>query len=270
MRVACVQLNGGTEIDDNLRIAADFVRQAADRGATLIALPENTPAMVLGRRAILERAAPEDQHPAVAHFADLARETGAHILVGSIGVLLDDERVANRSLLFAPDGTIMARYDKLHMFDVDLPGGESYRESATFRPGDQAVMADLGSVRLGMTICYDLRFPYLYRDLAKAGAQILAVPSAFTAQTGRAHWHVLLRARAIETGCFVIAPAQTGEHDRGRKTYGHALIIAPWGEVLADAGEEAGIIDAEIDLAAIDAARKAVPSLSHDREYMLP
>jgi len=270
LRVACVQVNAGTEIAPNLEIAGDLVRRARADCAELIALPENVSMVVQGRRKVLERARPEDAHPAVPFFADLARETGAWLLAGSLAIRLGEERVANRSLLFAPDGTVAARYDKIHMFDVDLPGGESYRESATFRPGEQAVLAPTPWGGLGLTICYDLRFPYLYRALAQAGASLLAVPAAFTRQTGRAHWHALLRARAIETGCFVIAPAQTGTHDAGRQTYGHSLIVDPWGEVLADADEPVCAVLADLDLSRVDAARRAVPSLGHDRPFAPP
>ncbi|HYD99546.1 MAG TPA: carbon-nitrogen hydrolase family protein, partial [Alphaproteobacteria bacterium] len=185
-------------------------------------------------------------------------------------VLLEDGRVANRLFVIDPQGEIRARYDKIHMFDVDLAGGESYRESATFRPGEQAVLAQTPWGGLGMTVCYDLRFPHLYRALAQAGARLLAVPAAFTVPTGRAHWHVLLRARAIETGCFVIAPAQTGTHDAGRQTYGHSLIVDPWGEVLADGGGEPGFVTADLDLGRIDEARGMVPALRHDRPFAPP
>ncbi len=270
VRVACVQVNAGTEIAPNLEIAGDLVRRARAGGAELIALPENVTMVVLGRGKVLERARPEETHPAVPVFAGLARETGAWLLAGSLAIRLADERVANRSVLFAPDGTVAARYDKIHMFDVDLPGGESYRESATFRPGERAVLAPTPWGGLGLTICYDLRFPYLYRALAQAGASLLTVPAAFTRQTGRAHWHVLLRARAIETGCFVVAPAQTGTHDEGRQTYGHSLIVDPWGEVLADGGEDVGIVTADLDLSRVAAARRAVPSLRHDRPFTPP
>ena len=268
---ACVQVNSGTEIEANLATAGDLVRRARDRGAELIALPETVTAIVFGRQKTLERAKPEDGHPGIPFFADLARETGATLLVGSMSIgLPGGEQVANRSFLFDPSGAIGARYDKMHMFDVDLAGGESYRESATYRPGERAIVAPTPWGGLGMTICYDLRFAYLYRALAQAGAGILSVPAAFTRQTGRAHWHVLLRARAIETGCFVIAPAQTGIHDQGRETFGHSLIVAPWGEVLADAGEEIGVVTAEIDMARVDEARAAVPSLRHDRQITPP
>ena len=268
---ACVQTNSGTEVEPNLLAAGDLVRQARDAGADLIALPETVTGIVFGRERTLERARPEDSHPGVPFFAGLARETGATLLVGSMAVgLPGGEQVANRSFLFDPSGAVVARYDKMHMFDVDLAGGESYRESATYRPGEQAVVAPTPWGGLGMTICYDLRFAYLYRALAQAGAVMLSVPAAFTRQTGRAHWHVLLRARAIEAGCFVIAPAQTGTHDKGRETFGHSLIVAPWGEVLADAGEEVGVVTAEIDLARVEEARSAVPALRHDRGFRAP
>ena len=268
---ACVQVNAGTEIDANLATAGDLVRRARDRGADFIALPENVAAVLLGRQMILERAHPADSHPGIPFFAELARETGATLLAGSLSIRLPGgDQAANRSFLFDPTGSVVATYDKIHMFDVDLAGGESYRESETFRPGDQAVVAPTPWGGLGMTICYDVRFAYLYRTLAQAGAEILTVPAAFTRQTGQAHWHVLLRARAIETGCFVIAPAQTGTHDRGRQTFGHSLIVAPWGEVLADAEEEVGVVTAEIDMARVAEARSAVPALRHDRAFSVP
>jgi predicted amidohydrolase len=268
---ACIQLNVGPEIEPNLRDAAALVRRACDAGAALIATPENTGFIAQGREAVLQRALPEERHPGLPFFADLARETGATLLIGSLSIGLPDGKAANRSYLFAPSGEILARYDKIHMFDVELAGGERYRESSTFEPGDQAVVAPLptGGV-LGMTVCYDLRFAALYRILAQAGADILSIPSAFTRKTGQAHWHVLLQARAIETGSFVVAPAQTGTHDKGRQTYGHSLIVAPWGEILADAGEEVGIVTAEIDLARVAEARAAIPALRHDRRIALP
>ncbi|MDQ2106669.1 carbon-nitrogen hydrolase family protein [Azospirillum isscasi] len=269
LKAACVQVNAGTEILPNLRAAGDLVRRARDAGADFIALPENVGMIVQGRAKVLERVKTADEHPAIPFFADLARETGAWLLAGTLGVLLEDGRVANRSCLFDAGGRTVAHYDKLHMFDVDLKGGESYRESATFRPGDRAVLAGTPWGGVGMTVCYDLRFAYLYRALAQAGASILTVPAAFTVPTGRAHWHTLLRARAIETGCFVLAPAQTGTHDQGRLTYGHSLIVAPWGEVLADAGEEVGFVVAELDMARVEEARRMVPSLTHDRTFTL-
>lgn len=267
---ACVQVNAGTEILPNLETAGGLVRRARDAGADLIAMPENVGMMVHGRAAILDRVKPEAEHPGVPFFRDLARETGAWLLVGSLGIRLDGDKVANRSFLIDPDGGIVARYDKIHMFDVDLAGGESYRESATFRPGERAVVAPTPWGGIGMTICYDVRFGYLYRALAQNGAKILTVPAAFTVPTGRAHWHVLLRARAIETGCYVVAPAQVGVHDQGRRTFGHSLIVAPWGEILADGGEEPGIVTAEIDLAKVEEARRMVPALTHDRSFAGP
>jgi predicted amidohydrolase len=228
--------------------------------------------MIEPRRALrLEKAREEGAHPMLAAFRDLARETGAYLLLGSIVVRVPgEERLGNRSFLIAPDGAILARYDKIHMFDVELAGGESYRESAAFRPGDAAVLAALPWGVLGITVCYDLRFPQLYRALAQAGADFLSIPSAFTVPTGQAHWHVLLRARAIENGCFVFAPAQWGEHAEGRKTYGHALIVAPWGEVLAEAADGPGFILAEIDPAKVAEARRSVPALGHDRAFAPP
>ena len=269
LKAACVQVNAGTEILPNLRAAGDLVRRARDAGAEFIALPENVSMIVQGRAKVLERVRPPDGHPAIPFFADLARETGAWLLAGTLGVLLEDGRVANRSHLFDAEGRTVAHYDKIHMFDVDLKDGESYRESATFRPGDRAVLAGTPWGGVGMTVCYDLRFAYLYRALAQAGASILTVPAAFTVPTGRAHWHTLLRARAIETGCFVLAPAQTGVHDQGRLTYGHSLIVAPWGEVLADAGEEVGFVLADLDMARVEEARRMVPALTHDRTFTL-
>ncbi|OYQ32421.1 amidohydrolase [Niveispirillum lacus] len=270
VRVALVQVNAGPEILPNLEQAGAFVHQAVAQGAQLVCLPENVSLMVQGRENILARVKPEEDHPGVRHFRDLARETGAWIMTGTLGCLLPDGRVANRAFVINPDGEITARYDKIHMFDVDLAGGESYRESATYRPGEQAVVAATPWGGLGLSICYDVRFAYLYRALAKAGASIITVPAAFTVPTGRAHWHVLLRARAIETGCFVLAPAQTGTHDGGRGTYGHSVIISPWGEVLADAGEEPGVILADLDLSKVEEARRMVPSLLHDRRFTGP
>jgi deaminated glutathione amidase len=218
----------------------------------------------------LAKATDEAANPALAAFRELARETGAWLLVGSLAIKLEAARLANRSFLLAPDGAIAARYDKIHMFDVDLKNGESYRESALYRPGDSTILARLPWGTLGMTVCYDLRFPYLYRALAQAGADFLSIPAAFTVPTGKAHWHVLQRARAIENGCFVFAPAQCGEHAEGRKTYGHSLIVDPWGEVLADAGEAVGFVTAEIEPAKVAEARRMVPSLRHDRVIPTP
>jgi deaminated glutathione amidase len=268
---ACLQLSSGREAAPNIAAAADLVRRARDRGADLIMSPEVSDMIEPKRSLRLEKAQTEAAHAMLAAWRELARETGAWLLLGSVVVRREEEeRLANRSFLIAPDGGIAARYDKIHMFDVELPGGESYRESNAFRPGDAAALARLPWGVLGLTICYDLRFPHLYRALAQAGADFLSIPSAFTVPTGRAHWHVLMRARAVETGCFVFAPAQWGEHAEGRKTYGHSLIVAPWGEILAEAEDGVGVITAEIDPAKIAEARQAVPSLRHDRAYTAP
>jgi predicted amidohydrolase len=269
LKVALVQLSSGREIEPNLATIRDLVRQAAAAGAEFILTPENAAMLEPLRAPKFARAEDEAQPRVLAEFAVLARETGAWLLAGSVATRLPGEpdRLANRSVLFDPAGRITARYDKIHMFDVDLDSGESYRESAQFRPGDRAVLAETPWGPLGLTICYDLRFPRLYRALAQSGARLISIPSAFTVPTGRAHWEVLIRARAIETGCFVLAPAQTGEHAEGRRTWGHSLIVDPWGEVLADGGDAIGIVSAELDLSRIDEARRMVPSLGHDRPW---
>lgn len=265
-----MQLTSTGEPAENIAAASTLIRQAKADGADLVMTPEMTNLMEPRRRAMLERVQPEEEDAAVAAFAALAADLGIWLLAGSLALKLQGDKAANRSILFAPSGRIAARYDKIHMFDVDIPDGQSYRESKAYRAGDSAVVADLPWGRLGMTVCYDLRFPYLYRALAHAGAGFLSVPAAFTRFTGHAHWHVLLRARAIETGCFVFAPAQCGEHAEGRQTYGHSLIVAPWGEILADGGEAPGIAMAEIDPGRIEKARAMVPSLTHDRAVAAP
>lgn len=248
-----------------------MIREAASAGAQLIATPEMT--HLLQRRPKLfwpEVKSPEDD-PVISAFGALAKELSVTLIIGSIALKGDDERAVNRSLLYTPDGVLTAQYDKIHLFDVVLGKGNVWRESAIYAPGQNAVVADTPAGKIGMSVCYDLRFPYLYRQLAKAGAQILAVPAAFTVPTGQAHWHVLLRARAIETGCFVIAPAQGGEHEDGRTTYGHSLMVGPWGDIIAElAHDEPGILYADIDLADVEATRAKVPSLSHDREFAAP
>jgi predicted amidohydrolase len=270
-KVACIQLNAGREIAPNIAAASALIREARAAGADFILTPENTGMIEPKRPLILQKAKAESEHPAVPAFRSLAAELGVWLLIGSLQIKLDETSCANRSFLFDPAGRIAARYDKIHMFDVDLADGESYRESATFRPGDRAVVADLPWGRVGLSVCYDLRFAYLYRALAQAGADFLTVPAAFTRPTGQAHWHVLLRARAIETGCFVFAPAQAGEHAEGRKTYGHSLVVAPWGEILAETDDETpGIVYADIDPAKVAAARAMVPALAHDRRFTMP
>jgi predicted amidohydrolase len=273
MRAGLVQLTVTDDPAANLPATLAAVAQAAAGGADLILTPECTNLLSSDRahmRRVMHR--PEDD-PTLAALRDAAARAGRWLLAGSLGVLSDaeDGRFANRSFLIDPTGGIAAAYDKIHMFDVNVSATEVYRESAAYRPGGRAVLADTPLGRIGLTVCYDLRFPQLYRRLAQAGAQILTVPAAFNHLTGQAHWEVLLRARAIETGCFVLAPAQCGFHaepvsgGRGRRTHGHSLAVAPWGEVLADGGDAPGVSFAEIDLAQVDRARGRVPSLTHDR-----
>ena len=271
LRAACVQVTSAADIAPNVAASSELVRQAHAEGASFVAMPEVVNLCEMRPGQADAKAQPEAREPALQAYRALADELGIWLLAGSLVVRLDDDpRMANRSFLIDPSGAVVARYDKIHMFDVDLEGGESYRESRKFRPGDRAVVAQTPWGPVGMTICYDMRFAYLYRALAQAGARILTVPAAFTRPTGRAHWHTLLRARAIETGCFVIAPAQCGDHADGRKTYGHSLIVSPWGEVLAEAGEDPGVVVADLDLSKVDEARSMVPALTHDREFALP
>lgn len=264
---ACIQVNATNDLDTNIATASAMVREAREKGAHMVFMPENVAMMEWGRQNIVAKAFAEDSHPALAAFRSLALELGIWLHCGTLHVRVPDGKVANRTYVLDPDGNVAAKYDKIHMFDVDLGNGESYRESATFEPGLEAVVVDLPWGVLGLSICYDIRFPYLYRALAKAGADFLTIPAAFTKVTGEAHWHVLQRARAIETGCYVISPAQTGTHVNDRKTFGHAMIVDPWGEVLADAGEAPGIILAEIDPARVGEVRGKVPSLTHDRPF---
>ena len=276
MRAALVQLSVSDDPAANLPGTVDLVRRAFAAGADIALTPECTNALSSNRTRQQSLFRHEAEDPTLAALSDEAARAGRWLLVGSLGLLTGeaDGRFANRSLLIAPDGSVAARYDKIHMFDVNVSETEVYRESAGYRPGTRAVLADTPLGRIGLTVCYDLRFPHLYRRLAQAGAQILTVPAAFNHITGAAHWEVLLRARAIETGCFVLAPAQTGFHSetagRGRRTHGHSLAVAPWGEVLADAGGEPGVTLAEIDLAEVARARARVPSLTHDRPVAGP
>jgi deaminated glutathione amidase len=274
---ACVQFTAGPDAEPNLHVVSDLIRRARDVRADFIMTPEASNFIESGRRR-REKARPEADDPFLAGMCGLARETGAWLLIGSLvidpagepGALAGETRLANRSFLVDTTGAIVARYDKIHMFDIDLAGGESYRESNAYRPGHSTVVAETPWGRLGMSVCYDVRFPQLYRALAQAGADFLSVPSVFTVPTGSAHWHVLLRARAIENSCFVFAPAQWGEHTAGRRSYGHSLILDPWGEVLADAGEGVGIATARIDVARIAEVRRMVPSLQHDHPFTPP
>lgn len=269
-KAACVQLRSSDDIAENIRAASILIREAKAQGADFIATPENTTLMAPDGGARVEKSFAENADPALPAFRALAEELGIWLLLGSLAIKVSKTKTANRSFLIDPKGKIAARYDKIHLFDVDLPSGETYRESNTVADGERAVLAETPWGRIGLSICYDLRFPQLYRALAKAGAFMLTVPSAFTETTGKAHWHTLLRARAIENGAFVIAPAQGGTHANGRKTYGHSLIVAPWGEVLAEAGTEPGIIVAEIDPARVADARSRVPNLQHDRDFAEP
>lgn len=267
---ACVQLRSSDGVCENIRTACGLIREARKAGAEFVATPENTTLMAPDGGAKIALSKSEDRDPALPVFTALAEELAMWLLIGSLAIKVGETKTANRSFLIDPRGTIVARYDKIHLFDVDLPSGEQYRESNTVAGGAAAVAADLPWGRIGLSICYDLRFPHLYRALAKSGAFAFTVPSAFTETTGKAHWHVLLRARAIENGAFVIAPAQGGVHANGRRTYGHSLIVSPWGEILAEAGTDPGIILAEIDPAASTDARMRIPSLRHNRDYTGP
>ena len=270
IKAACVQLRSGDDVAQNVSEAAELIRAARKAGAQFVATPENTGLMARDGGAKLEKTYPEKDDPALPQFCVLAEELGIWLLVGSLAIKVSASKTANRSFLIGPNGRVAARYDKIHLFDVDLPSGETYRESNTVEPGGEAVTVSLPWARIGLSVCYDLRFPQLYRTLAKGGAEILTVPSAFTETTGKAHWHVLLRARAIENGCFVVAPAQGGIHANGRKTYGHSLIVGPWGDILAEAGTDPGFISAELDLGEIALARARLPSLHHDRPFSSP
>lgn len=270
MRVAALQMNSGTTPGPNLDQLEALAAEAAGQGASYLLSPEVSVVFAENREGLRAVAGPWENNPAIARAASIARRLGVTLHLGSLAVALPDGRFANRSVLFRPDGTIAATYDKIHLFDATLPGLRHYRESETYAGGDTAVVTDAPGFRLGMTICYDVRFPKLHRALAEAGAQVLAVPAAFTVPTGAAHWEVLLRARAIETGSFVIAAAQAGAHENGRSTWGHSMIIDPWGTILAElGGDGAGIAIADIDLGAVDEARGKVPALANARPFSL-
>jgi deaminated glutathione amidase len=264
---AMVQMRTSLLPGPSLEQGTKLIREAAAQGADYVLTPEVSNMMQLNRKALFEHLASEQDDASLKIYRALAAELRIHLHIGSLALRSSPEKAVNRSFLIGPDGNVLASYDKIHMFDIDLPGGESYRESTNYQPGETAVISDLPWGRIGLTICYDVRFPALYRALAESGASFLTVPSAFTRKTGEAHWHVLLRARAIETGCFVFAAAQAGLHENKRETYGHSLVIDPWGEVLAEAGVEPGIIVARIDPAKVEAARKSVPSLQHGRRF---
>jgi len=274
--VACVQFTAGPDPEPNIAAVSELIRRARDAGADFITTPEASNFIESGQKR-REKARREADDPFLTAMRELARETGAWILVGSLVIdpsgepgAGDETRLANRSFLLDSNGSTVAKYDKIHLFDIDLPNGESIRESNAYRPGHRTVIAETPWGKLGMTVCYDVRFPHLYRMLAQSGADFLSVPSVFTVPTGKAHWEVLLRSRAIENGAFIFAPAQTGEHTGGRKSYGHSLIVDPWGEVLAEGGEGVGIITARIDPARVAKVRGNLPSLRHDRDFTPP
>jgi len=267
LTVALVQNRAAADFAINLDRCLGYAAQAARDGAQLIALPEYFSGLRSEGPCIHPVAFPESEHPAIPAFAELARRNGATVLLGSLGIQAADGRIFNRAYLLDPQGKVAARYDKLHLFDIDMPDGTPVRESATIAPGSSAVLAKPAGVAIGLSICYDLRFPMLYRKLAQAGAEILAVPAAFTKGTGEAHWHVLNRARAIENGCFVVSPCQWGELPGGAQTFGHSLIVDPWGRVVVDGGEGEGVFTATIDLDQVAATRARIPSLQHDRKF---
>jgi predicted amidohydrolase len=268
-KVALIQMRSGLDPEANLAAVLAGVDEAKRGGADYVLTPEMTNVLENKRERLFTKIFSEEHDPTLATLREVAAKLSIYIHLGSLAVKASPEKAANRSFLIDRKGDIAARYDKIHMFDVDLAGGESYRESNTYRPGELAVVADLPWGRLGLTICYDLRFPALYRALAEAGASFLAIPSAFTRQTGEAHWHVLMRARAIENGCYVFAAAQGGRHEHGRETFGHSLVVDPWGKIIAEGGTEPGVIFGDIDPAEVVAARGRVPSLSHGRRFEL-
>jgi predicted amidohydrolase len=268
-KVGLVQMCSGVDPLANLAAALAAIEEAKRSGADFVLTPEMTNIMEAKRERLFATIADEEYDPTLAALREVARKLSIYVQIGSLAVKASPDKAANRSFLIDRRGDIVARYDKIHMFDVDLANGESYRESSTYRPGDLAVVADLPWGRLGVTICYDLRFPALYRALAEAGASFFSIPAAFTRPTGAAHWHVLLRARAIENGSFVFAAAQGGKHENGRETFGHSLIVDPWGQILAEGGSEPGVILADIDPALVTAARSRIPSLQSGRRFEL-
>ncbi|MFZ0093711.1 MAG: carbon-nitrogen hydrolase family protein [Pseudolabrys sp.] len=266
-KAAMIQMRSGLKPSTNIDEAARLIGEARSAGAHYVLTPEMTNILAAKREQLFAVVMEEEADASLATLRELARKLGIYVHIGSLAIKVSHDRAANRSFLVDPKGNIVARYDKIHMFDVDLADGESYRESRNYRPGELAVLADLPWGRLGLTVCYDLRFPALYRALAEAGATMLTIPSAFTKQTGEAHWHVLIRARAIENGSFVFAAAQGGKHENGRDTYGHSLIVDPWGRIIAEGGTEPGVVMAEIDPAQIANARARIPSLQHGRRF---
>jgi predicted amidohydrolase len=268
-KVGLIQMRSGLEPQQNLAAALALIDEAKSGGVDYVLTPEMTNILARKRDQLFAKIVAEEHDATLATLREVARQLGIYIHIGSLAIKASSEKAVNRSFLIDRRGDVAARYDKIHMFDVDLAGGESYRESNNYRSGELAVIADLPWGRLGLTVCYDLRFPALYRALAEAGASFLAIPSAFTKQTGEAHWHVLLRARAIENGSFVFAAAQGGKHESGRETFGHSLVVDPWGRILAEGGIEPGVVMAEIDPAEVAAARAKIPSLNHGRRFEL-
>jgi deaminated glutathione amidase len=268
-KIGLIQMRSGVDPRANLAAALAAIEDAAKSGASYVLTPEVTNIMETRRERLFAAIVDEDSDPTLAAMREAARKLSIHIHIGSLAVKASPDKAANRSFLIDRRGEVIARYDKIHMFDVDLADGDSRRESHNYRPGELAVVADLPWGRIGVTICYDLRFPALYRALAEAGASFFSIPSAFTRPTGEAHWHVLMRARAIENGCFVFAAAQGGKHENGRETFGHSLVVDPWGRILAEGGTEPEVILAEIDPAQVAAARAQIPSLHNGRRFEL-
>ena len=266
---ALVTMRSGLLPQTSLAQGIDLIREAAKQGADYVQTPEVSNIMQENRKALFELLASEEDDTSLKAYRALAKELKIHLHIGSLALRATPDRAVNRSFLIAPGGDLLATYDKIHMFDIDLPGGESYRESANYQPGESAVISDLPWGRIGLTICYDVRFPALYRALAEAGASFISVPAAFTRKTGEAHWHTLLKARAIENGCFIFAAAQGGTHENKRETFGHSLIIDPWGKILAEGGTEPGVVLAKIDPARVTEVRKSIPSLQHGRRFGL-
>lgn len=269
LRVACVQVNATNDEAANIDEVSRIIREAAADGAQFVATPECVCLMTWGRQNAWDRSHAFADHLVVQSLGKLAAELNIWLLIGSVFVRLTDGKLANRSVLVSNTGTIIAHYDKIHMFDVSLENGEVYRESDSFKPGDVAVLAETPFGGVGLSVCYDVRFAALYRTLAQAGARLITVPAAFTKTTGKAHWHTLLRARAIETGCYVLAPAQVGHHEGGRETFGHALIVDPWGEVLADGGQDVGYVCADLALNRVEQVRTAVPAWGQNQAFTL-
>jgi deaminated glutathione amidase len=276
-RAAAVQMRTGIDVTENVAEAERLIRAAAAAGADYVLTPEMTTVLDRDRDRLMQAIRPEESDRSLTRFRGLASELRIHLHIGSMAIKLGEPdgsagqaAIANRAFLIGPDGNLIARYDKIHMFDVDLAHGESYRESRLYRPGHAAVVADLPWARLGLSVCYDVRFPNLYRVLARSGASVIAIPAAFTKTTGEAHWHVLVRARAIETGSFVVAAAQGGHHQDGRNTYGHSMIVDPWGKIVAEAETDPGFILAEIDPALSATMRGRIPALANEKTFSAP